>query len=902
MRTRRVAGSLIVPMALIASVMIAPVPASANDGADSPASAAPASVDVSAPSAKAKCLKNGGVMGFAALGAARIRQAKVQVFAAAPNDKPGVFSKELTLQGSAWTNDAGGFQVSASCLPKTFVVRVSGGRVAGKMNRQVLTGIGRAGEAGTIVTPATSVAVQYMKKHGADSKQALKRVSRYLKIVKLGNGAIDLGATTWAKNKGFSPARFLKASAKHGGIQKFARKLAVKAKGKNTRSFRPKGYVKPMRPGFPKAGSDGSPRSRAKNVRAANRGTTRGGVSSIMNSVAGKMAFNATCALLPPSPPTNLACASPDSSQMNEIENQLVAITQALGVLQEEVVAIQDTLNVMETQLTEMQGQLTEIEAQNSDSIQLSLQNAANTAQQQYQDAYSSASVSTVYQQVNEAYNDLVILGSLSPPSSWTPVAVGANNSQVCQTMYSAYNITSGTYAGQNPLGTCTDFLAQTQAFAGANPTYYSNLYKGIVGGTGLPQDDLLIWTYQAMTTFGGNVPVTASTVSSIQSQAAQLGQLMDLGFALAAIGQEFTYGATTGQYTSCPNLTTSGTFPGTTTLNVSSACATIQSGLFAASVQNYQAATIAVPPSGTVADPRTNYVWWSYPTDLTNSTASSGGYPFWPGAPDGTYTTSTGSPLQQWAFTPNYSTACCNTAYLWSTMYPSNPQPKLLANSPSYTFAMASEAQNQSLFSNLLLTDPTSVGGTLAQQGFQGVGQNKYGMNWTNIGANPEVMENLVTSLYWQSTTTMPSSTAACTGYPAGQKGNSFCVAATEQVYDPYPTKVTKTLTGEQIISGVMATQSWNLNTKQLPDSSTLTTCPTVGTAYNYGAGTTTSIGVCWKDTFGLMVDTAAASSANGGTGALPPFWAPSMLTGVPTAGVPALTVTAPTPVTATS
>ena len=842
-----------------------------------------------ASSSSSSCRKTSQISGFATIGGERVATGKVRVFVRGSKDKLGSFGKEVPVQGSAWTNDMGGFFVAVKCLPKSFVVKITGGRVKSRHVSQSIAALGMRGERGVVVTPTTSIAVEYAKLRHVQARVAVKRVTKYLKVVHLGNDVTHLGSATWVRAKTFSPVKYVAEAKRAGGLAKFARSLAKDISKKSHHTFRPKGYAKTFRPGFPRAGADGTPRTRAASLRSVTKGSSP---VSILYSVAGKMAFDAACALLPPSPPTNLACAGPNSSQLTEIQNQLTAISQQLTVLQQSVNDIIATLAVMENQLTEIQTTLAAIEANEGVIEQQNLSTQANQAQQAYQDAYSFAGVLQIQSEVQDATYDLNILGTITPSATWTPVAPGSSNAAICGTMYSQYNLASG----QNPLALCTDYLSQTQAFADAGNAYFQSLYQSLVGASGLPQDDLLTYSYQQMLTYGGNAPVSAVTLQSVQASAGQLGVLMDTAYALLGSAQVFEYGATTGDFTSCTDLTTSGTFPADTPIAVSDACTTLESGLFAASVQNSQGVDVAVPPAGSVADPRTNYVWWGYPADLTGATGESGGYPFWPGAPAGTYTTATGTPLELWAYANQYNPACCNTNWLYATIFASNPYPPLLAASPSYNFMLANQSQAQTLFTNLLLTDTSSVAGTLSQSGFQGVGENQYGMEWTNLALNPMV-SSIETSLYWQSQTQMPSTMTACTGYPANQTGSYKCVPVTEYSYGT-PT----TYSGMQDLEGIFASQSWNLETTTLPTASTANQCPVVGVTWTESNQTPANVPMCEEDTFGLMVDTAA-STLNGATAtALPPFWTAAMFSGPASGGVAAVPVSQPVPVTASS
>ena len=853
------------------------------------------------PLTKGACLKNGSVSGVARIGTKRPNGAKVRIFAASKSDPKGSFSKELDIQGSGWTNSQGGFYFSVACLPKEFVVNISGGRVAGKLSKISMSGLGRSDEASVFVTPATTVAVKFAKMNKVDAKTAVKRVQKFMKTIRPSSEVKGLGSATAVRSKTFSPIKFLKAASKAGSISKLAANLAKRAVKKNARrGFHPKNYVMQTRPGFPQAGSAGSPRTQAAVAKQARKSTKGSSVAtSVLNSVAGKAAYNTTCALLPPSPTTNLVCANPDADALNEIANQLSGISQQLDELQTSVNDISAQLDVMGDQLNEIQSQLNVIQQEVVSTQQQTLQTQANQANSDYTSSYNNAGIDTVFSYVNAALDDLQTLGPIEILSTtWPTVAPGSTSEAICGTMYSSGTMATTDGVGvQDPLDICANFLDRINGFAGIVPggsstPYYTQMYQALVGSSSsaYPNNNKLIWAFQNSLAYGNHAPLDAATISMMQSTYGQLGQLMDTAYALLAAAQFFEYGATSGLNMSCSGLTTSGSFPANTVINVATACKTLQSGLFAAAVHNQMATKIAVPPKGAVADPRTNYVWWGYAADISASTmGQNSSYPFYPGADAGTYTTATGSPLSLQKFTN-----CCqgSGSYVAPTTSP------MLPNSPSYTFRQTTPTQAQTLFNNLLLVDPNSVAATLNAVGFNGPGQNKFGMNWTNFGADPTIM-SYQTKYYWQSSTVMPSNTKACTGYPA-TTSNFQCSAISNNYGYSW-------LTGVQDLYGVLAQNSWDLTTTTLPTSSNLTACPVLGTNSTYtgvyptGVSSTVSAPICESNTFSFWLDTTAPAPNAAANGVLPPTWSPNLLVG-PTSDVPALTVSQPVPAVSTS
>ncbi len=270
------------PALLTASVLVVP-----------PAAAAP--VPAADTSAASRCLKNGGIAGFATVNGRRISGATVNVFArpTAQGAQTPWFTRPVAALESTTTNSMGGFFFSVDCLPPTFLVKVTGGEVAGRPFRATLMSFGRASEPAVIVTPATTAAVRYSKRHpGLGVLKAIRHVTHDLGVVRLGNRAVALGQATWIPERSWSGAR---------------------------------------------AGA--APRSVA---------------SSTINKLASNAAFAATCATLSPSAAGALACPV-SSDDVSEIESALGEISQQLVSLQSSVNEIQQTLNVMEGQIKDLE-------------------------------------------------------------------------------------------------------------------------------------------------------------------------------------------------------------------------------------------------------------------------------------------------------------------------------------------------------------------------------------------------------------------------------------------------------------------------------------------------------------------------------------------------------------------
>lgn len=279
---RWMAGTL---SAVLAAGTLAAVPSGVS-------AASPPTADKAAPT---PCLKNGGIAGFAMVNGRRISGATVTVFARprAHGSETPWFTRPVVALEKATTNRMGGFFFSVDCLPPTFLVKVTGGKVAGRPFGGTVMSFGRANEPAVIVTAATTAAVRYSRRHpGLGVLKVVRKVTQDLGVVRLGNRVVALGQATWVD-----------------GVQ-------------------------------PRT-SGATPRSVA---------------SSTMSKLASNAAFAATCATLSPSAAGALACPV-SSDDVSEITAALGEISQQLVSLQASVNEIQQTLSVMETQIKTIESQ-----------------------------------------------------------------------------------------------------------------------------------------------------------------------------------------------------------------------------------------------------------------------------------------------------------------------------------------------------------------------------------------------------------------------------------------------------------------------------------------------------------------------------------------------------------------
>ena len=834
--------------------------ASAGVTAASAADEAVASTQASVPAAttspersayRSGCQRNASVLGLTIHDGQRVTGAKVRVLGVRTVGKKKTYDRVLATSGRMRTNDMGGFSFSVACLPPTFIVEVTGGTIGSSKNTERMSAIGSRGEKSVVVTPATTLAAEYLRhRPGITARQAVKHVSNHLDVATWGSQVNHLGLVTSTTSSTFHAGDFNAAARKAGGVHPFAQAEAKRVTLTSKRPFAPANYQRATRPDYP----DHKRKHPAERALAPRSNP----IVSILTSVAGKALYSAACAELPPNPVTNLACANPQASFDQQVENQLAGITTQLNELNATVSDMQATLTQMQQTLVAIQSSIAELQQQGS---QASYVSDANAAQQAYATAYDNSGITKVQALVQEAYEDLLILSTVTPTTSaWTPTTdPEPTNSQVCGTMYSS----ARTSSGDSPLSICIDLLAQTDAFVSPGNAYYESLYQALVGGPGVPQNDLLIYTYQQMLTMGGHLPLSSTTLGQIQATFAQVGSLVDSAYALAGSAQMFRESAASGQQPACPNLTTSGTWPASTAINVADACRILQSGLFVGAVQNAVAADVVVPPTGTLADPSSNYVWWAYPVDLSMTTMSNSSFPLYPGPATSTYTT---TPMPLMSYAP------------MQQIMAASPH-QLLANEPAYDFVLAGEANNLTLVGDILLAEPT-VAQTLTAQGFVGIGTKSGGMTWANLGADPNVYATISTNNLWQSSQKMASNVLGCTGFPASITNVFQCSSTGYSFASPNP----ETLYGESLLEAVFASSSWNLTTGTVPTSSNAQACTNIGSDWLTGIN---PLNACWTNTFGLLVDTAAATGAAGSN-----FWTPGMLQGVPSGGVAAIPV----------
>ena len=827
----------------------------ADEGGTLPASSdapkTPAAPAVDRTANRSGCQPKGSVLGVAVHDGQRVTGATLRILGPRTVGKQTTYTRVLGTSGRMRTNEMGGFSVRVDCLPATFIVEVSGGQIGDADNSESMAAIGLRAEKSVIVTPATTLAVSYLAQNPTlTARQAVRQVSRHLDVASWGPRASHLGLVTTSTSSTFNATEFARVAKKAGGFRAYAAKEARRITETSKRSFAPGNYQHGVRPGYPD--------HRRKDPTSRTLSPRSNPIVSILTSVAGKALYSAECAALPPNPVTNLACANPQSSFDQAVTNQLFGITNQLNVLNSTVSDMQSTLTQMQQAEVAIEASIAELSQQGS---QESYVSDATAAQQAYATAYDNSGIAKVQSLVQEAYEDLLILSTVTPATStWTPTSdPEPTNSQVCGTMYTS----SATSSGDNALSICLNLLEQTDAFVDPSNAYYNSLFEALVGGPGVPQDDLLIYTYQQMLTMGGHLPLSSAALAGIQSTFAQMGSLVDSAYALAGSAQMFRESATSGQQPSCPDLTTSGTWPASTAINVADACRILQSGLFVGAVQNAIAADIVVPPAGTLADPSSNYVWWGYPVDLSMTTMGNPSFPLYPGPSTSTYTA---TPIPLMSYAP------------MQQIMAASPH-QLLTSEPAYEFALAGEADNLTLVGDILLAEPT-VAQTLTAQGFTGIGAKNGGMNWANLGADPNVYATISTTNLWQSSQKMPSTTLGCTGFPASITNVFQCSSTGYSFASPSP----ETLYGESLLEAVFASSSWNLTTGTVPTSTNAAACTSIGSDSLTGIN---PLNACWTNTFGLLVDKAAATGTAGSN-----FWTPAMLQGVPSGGVAPISV----------
>ncbi len=357
-----------------------------------------------------------------------------------------------------------------------------------------------------------------------------------------------------------------------------------------------------------------------------------------------------------------------------------------------------------------------------------------------------------------------------------------------------------------------------------------------------------------------------------MQAALGQFAQLQADAYTLLIGGQEFQAYMSDGVQASCPNVTTNGMFPANTPLNVVGVCNTTQTALFELSVESYMAGQdLAAPPAGTLTDPVTNQIWWSYPVDISPTVYANDSFPFYPGSP-----TSYASP---------------------------RPTPQTLAGAPiplvagsPLAFGFANQSALTKLMARLHLTSTGTIASGLTSAGFTGIGSTLDGKTWQRVGVDPAVV-SYTTENGWPATSNDPlkincsfggypqlGGAISCTWLGQAQNSNNYFVAAK--------------------VDTVLASHYYDLTAKKVPSSSTTpATCPAVfnsspssdpNNIIISGSKSSSWVKYCTTDTLGLLVNTAAP--APGSTnGVAPPLLSLNQLTGPPSGGVPAITVPPP-------
>lgn len=830
--TRRPFALLLVA-SLVAALLVGAVPASADVGSDAPAAAA---------------AKLPGVLGVATVAGKPVVHARVRVFArghASRASKRGGkrpwYGHNLRLAKAVRTNKHGGFTSAVRGLPRQYLVKVSGGKVGRRPFRKTLYALAQSNERGVVVNPVTTVAAAFSRQHPrTGTRKSTRRIGRLLGIPALTGGTMALGQATGVESTAFSPRRFMAAAnRRRGGLPRFAKRLARLAAHPRAR----RSYVNKLRrpvsqPGYPRTSKPRKPRKKGKSAGAPVAGASSSLASSILGGVLKTAIYSASCSLAGPSLPSNMLCGGGGDA---------AGVAQQIDDLETSVVDIQNTLDAMQVQLQAIED---------------------DEVEQAYSDAYDFAGVDPVNTLVQSASSDLNLLNASnpSPSSGFEPEPSATSISAQCAAVYpNLYTNNS------DPYDVCVDFLTQATTFAASPTDYFSTLYESLTGAGNQPQDNLLAYTYQQVLTGGGDTPVPQSSLADVQNNIGQVVQLQANAFAILANAQTFQYMVTTGDQPSCPDTTVSGTFPADTPIDVADVCAVAETSLFEAAVETDVAGSVDVPPAGAVADPRTNYIWWGYPVDLSNATTSSGSYPFYPGAASGTYSISGGLIAVASATTPQ----------------------SILAADPSYKFLFADSTQAQTIFKNLAAPSGGSLDTALADLGFVGLGGSAYGLSWDNLGVAVNANGYSTTS-EWNSSTHEAYMTCAQGSYP-NISGQFQCtsVEVTDGGYygDPVPGVTVK---------APLATSFYSLTSTSVGSSPS--GCGSIAYSTSGVTGTpsiSTSSGswvhYCTADTYGLLVDTQAPAPGAAANGVVPPFWTTAMLVGPPSGGVPAIAVPAP-------
>ena len=759
-----------------------------------------------------------GFLGIATVSGSPLVGARVQVFSR------GRKGPELRMSRNARTNRHGGFHSGVRGLPRTYLVKVSGGFVNRRPFRQTLYALADSREKGVVVNPVTTVAAAFARQHPHKSPLASTiRIRALLGLPALAGGTMALGQAAGVASSSFSPSRFMMAANRtRGGLDRFARTLALIAGNPRARQNFGPGGPKPVARASRASSTAGGPKAHTAAVET----------SGVMEGVLASVIYSSSCDLLGPSLPSNMICGGGDDN---------TAVSAQISELQSSVNNITSTLNTMESQVLAVESQGT---------------------QQAYEDAFNFAGVDNVNTAVQSASSDINLLNASypAPPSGFVPDASAATVDAQCLAVYPDTYVNSS-----NPYQVCADFLTQAATFS--NDDYFASMYESLTGAANQPQDNLLTYTYQQVLTENGTTPVPQSTLTDLQNNIGSIIDLQQDAFAILANAQTFSYMVNTGDQPSCSNTTVSGTFPATTPLNVADVCSIAQTALFELSVESDLSTLVALPPAGAVSDPRTNYVWWGYPVDLSAATTSSGSYPFYPGAASGTYSISGGI------------NALANNA---------NGQ-SILAGAPGYVFSFADNTQTQTLTNGLVAPSGGTLNTALNSQGFVGLGTDSYGMTWANLGVGINANGYTTTSKWNINSGHEAYMTCGAGAYPnvsgafqctdvSVDSGGYYGDVPGVTVFGALATSY-NSLQGTSVSSGECGT---------IPYSTTTTT----GTPNTSSSG---GVRYCTGDTYGLLVDTHAPAPGAAANGVTPPFWALSMLVGSPAAGVPATPVPPP-------
>jgi len=657
-------------------------------------------------------LVGGRVQVFARTAAARRPAAFTGRAVTAAKHRVAWFEHELLpAKAKLVTNKQGGATSAVNGLPRSFLVKVTGGKVGGRPFRGSVLGLGDSSEQGVVVNQVTTIAAAYSRKHPQlSTRAASRRIRQLLDLPQLTGGTLALGRVGAVESIAFSPAKLAAAAARKGGLAKLSAKLAAIAAD-------PKARVTYEDPAYriPTVSSVRPSSTRTTGRRPA---TPRDILdpAGILENVLDSAIYSDGCALAGSSLTGNLLCGGGGSGGSG--------IGQAIQTLETSLINIQTTLNEMETQLVAL-GQ--------------------DAAAQAYQDAYTFAGIDPVNSLVGSASSDLNFIYASAPSAAPVPGAnAGAETaSEQCQAVYTINYVN-----GQDPFDLCVDFLSQAAEFSAPSTAYYASMYKSITGAGSQPIDNLLTYTYQQVAiAYASNVVVPQSTLAQVESSIGQVVQLQANAFSVLANAQIFQTMVQTGKQPTCSDVQMSGTWAADTSPNVADVCNTADTALFESSVQSYMAPYVTVPPAGALVDTHSGYVWWGYPVDVSGATDSSGSYPYYPGAATGTYT---GVGL-------NAITA--------------SPQ-AILATAPGYGFSFANTTTMGNLFTNQKIPSGGTTNTLMGDLGFVGLGTTAYGLDWQKLGVAISSTP-YSTVVPWNVTTSQGYTTCSVGKYPV--KSGSF-------------------------------------------------------------------------------------------------------------------------------